>query len=124
LGKARAHVRRDRERGNIHVTIDEYKSAIHKAVVDGNGMDVYTGLPLRWDLLHTYNNIEAKAGGRAYKSGFADLPTVDHIDDGMGSVNIVVCSWRVNACKSDLTLEEFLAVCRSVQEYHSSRNLD
>lgn len=49
-GKARAHVKRDRERGNIHVTTDDYRRAIHKAVLDGNGLDIYTGLPLRWDL--------------------------------------------------------------------------
>lgn len=121
-GKADAHVIRDRKRGNTHVTTSDYKKAIHQAVLDGNGLDVYTGLPLNWRLLHTYNNTDAKAGGRSYKNGFADLPSVDHIDDGKGPVNIVICSWRVNACKSDLTIDEFLAVCQNVVRYKDSQN--
>ena len=119
--RAVAHVERDKKRGNTHVTPGDYRKAIHQAVLDGNGLDAYTGLPLRWDLLHTWNNDDAKAGGRLYKGLFADLPSVDHLDDGMGVVNIVICSWRVNACKSDLTLEEFLTVCHSVQEYQELR---
>ncbi len=30
--KARAHVKRDRDRGNLTTTIEEYKQAIHRAV--------------------------------------------------------------------------------------------
>ncbi len=112
--KAKAHVRRDRERGNLTATIEEYKQAIHRAVERGGDRDAYTGRPLQWDLISRYSNAEAKKHGRAYKKEFGDLPTVDHVTDGLTQAKFVICSWRVNDAKNDLALAEFLDVCRAV----------
>lgn len=115
---AEAHKRRDRKRGNATATRESYMLAIHAAVLRGAGRDEYTGLPLRWNLVSTYDNVRSAAGGRAYKKSFADLPTVDHVGDGLGLADFAICSWRVNDAKNDLTIEEFLEVCRQVLRHN------
>jgi hypothetical protein len=90
--KARTHVKRDRERGNLTATVGEYKQAIHRAVERGGDRDAYTGRPLRWDLISRYSNAESRLRRRAYKKGFGDLPTVDHVADGPGPADFVICS--------------------------------
>lgn len=112
--RAMAHVQRDRKRRNTVASVSSYKAAIHAAVLESNGNDAYTGEPLNWDLISKYTNDESKEGGRSYKKGFALLPTVDHVDDGLGEPNFVICSWRVNDAKNDLSFDEFVDVCRKV----------
>ena len=119
--KAAAHRRRDKKRGNLGATIEEYKIAIHKAVKKSNGMDAYTGKQLRWDLLSKYDNDASKAGGRVYKSEFSELPTVDHIGDGLGEPDFHICSWRINDAKNDLSYEEFISVCEDVLGYYKNK---
>jgi hypothetical protein len=115
--KADAHKRRDRGRGNDTATRESYMLAIHEAVHRSRGFDEYTGLPLRWDLASTYDNERSGTEGRAYKKSLADLPTVDHVGDGLGPADFAICSWRVNDAKNDLTMKEFLTVCRQVLKY-------
>ena len=79
-----------------------------------NGRDYYTGEMLNWKLISQYRNDASKNGKRQYKKGFALLPTVDHVGDGMGPANFVICSWRTNDAKSDLTCAEFEELCRKV----------
>ncbi len=86
--------------------------------LDPKGIDAYTGKKLRWDLISKYDNDQSKAKGREYKKEFGDLPTVDHVDDGSGSPQFNICSWRVNDAKNDLTLDEFLVLCREVLEFN------
>jgi hypothetical protein len=102
--------------------VESYKGAIHRAVVACNGVDCYTGLAVRWDLISTYDNALSKAGRRKYKSGLADLPSVDHVGDGLGMPEFRICAWRVNDAKTDLTHEEFVALCRLVVQ-HAERNV-
>jgi hypothetical protein len=90
---------------------DLLRDAIHKAVCAGGDRDAYTGRPLRWDLIRTYNNDESKALKREYKKQFADLPTVDHEDNGMGDPKFKICAWRTNDSKNDLTVEELIEFC-------------
>jgi len=111
---AKRQVKRDRARGNANATMKEYKQAIHRAVERCGGRDEYTGQPLRWELISRYNNDESKKRGRAYKKEFGDLPTVDHVGDGLGPADFVVCSWRVNDAKNDLDRADFIEVCRAV----------
>jgi len=111
--KAATHVRRDRKRGNDTATLALYRKAIHEAVCDGGDRDAYTGESLDWNLIRTYDNDESKRGRRAYKKRFALLPTVDHVDDGLGHPDFRICSWRTNDCKNDLTLEELTTFCHS-----------
>jgi len=71
-------------------------------------------MPLRWELISRYENAGAKARGRVYKKRFADLPTIDHLGDGTGSPQLRICSWRTNDAKSDLSYDEFVALCKAV----------
>lgn len=73
---------------------ESYKIAIHKAVVLSEGRDQYTGEMLHWRLLGQYRNAESKAGRRRYKAKFALLPTVDHVGDGLGLADFVICAWQ------------------------------
>ena len=112
--KAATHARRDRKRGNTTATIESYKAAIHGAVVASGGSDAYTGLPLDWSLIGTYDNAKSSAGRRVYKKSLADLPTVDHVGDGLGPAEFRICSFRINDAKHDLSEDEFIDVCRRV----------
>lgn len=112
--KAVAHVRRDRKRGNLSATNEEYNIEIHRAVMESEGRDCYTGDKLDWSLISTYENERSKSGGRRYKATFALLPTVDHVEDGLGPAAFKICCWRTNGAKNDLTLPEFLELCEKV----------
>ena len=118
--KAAAHCKRDRRRyAESAVILADYKQRIHEAVCKSHGHDWYTGEMLRWDLLSKYDNEDSRAGRATYKSEFALLPTVDHMMAGNGPYEFVICSWRTNDAKSDLSHEEFLALCCRVIEHHS-----
>lgn len=121
--RAVAHVKRDRKRGNPTATVKEYKEAIHRLVVDSNGLDPYTHESLDWSLIGTYDNAKAKARGREYKARYALMPSVDHQDDGLGPANFRICSWKSNDAKSDLSYPEFLNLCRMVIEVADSSHL-
>lgn len=95
-----------------------YRIAIRAAVVASNGQDAYTGEVLDWSLLSRYDNVESAEGGRSYKHGFARLPTVDHVGDGLGAADFKICGWRVNDAMHDLDMPAFLGVCRTVLEHH------
>lgn len=116
--KATAHRKRDRARGNPSATRESYMAAIHEAVRASGGRDAYTGRPLRWDLISTYDNEASMTGGRAYKKSLGDLPTVDHVGDGLGPAEFRICSWRTNDAKNDLSYDEFVALCRQVVSHH------
>lgn len=112
--KALAHVKRDRGRGNETATNEEYKIAIHQAVCDSHGKDAYTNEDLDWSLLSQYDNELSKMHGRHYKKQFALLPSVDHVGDGKGAADFKICAWRTNDAKNDLSLGEFIDLCRKV----------
>lgn len=116
--KAQAHVKRDRKRGNATAIGEAYRIAIHAAVGASGGCDAYTGEPLDWTLLSRYDNTDSAEGGRSYKHGFARLPTIDHVSDGLGPADFKICGWRVNDAKHDLDIPSFLGVCRAVLEHH------
>lgn len=113
-GKAQAHIRRDRERGNTQGTVSEYKRAIHDAVCDSGGRDHYTGEQLDWHLISTYSKEESKQGRRIYKAQFALLPTVDNVGDGSGQADFRICGWATNDAKGDLPLLDFVRLCQRV----------
>ena len=94
--------------------------AIHQAVYKSGGLDAYTGEALDWNLISVYNNEESRKGRRVYKKKFAKLPTVDHVGDGTGSADFVICGWGTNDCKNDLPRAEFIELCRAVLA-HSDR---
>ena len=111
--KAVAHMRRDRARGRP-ATRAQYKAAIHQAVVLSEGRDAYTGEPLDWHLISTYSNEASSEGRHAYKATLALLPTVDHFVAGVSAADFRICAWRTNDAKNDLTVADFVALCRRV----------
>lgn len=116
--KAQEHVRRDRRRGNETAIGEEYRDAIHTAVIESGGHDAYTGEELKWSLISKFDNDEAKKHRRDYKRGFALLPTADHVGDGMGLANFKICSWRTNDAKNDLEMPAFLELCQAVLKHN------
>ena len=112
--KAAAHVKRDRKRGNPSAGNSLYKVAIHKAVCLSGGRDAYTDEKLDWSLISTYSNDASALNKRNYKAGFALLPTVDHVNDGLGPADFAICGWRTNGAKSDMSFDEFAGLCRKV----------
>ena len=116
--KAIAHVRRDRKRGNQAALNEAYKRAIHDAVCQSGGNDAYTGEAMHWHLLSKYDNQASSQGRRQYKAGFALLPTVDHVGDGLGAASFKICGWRTNDAKNDLGHEEFVQLCQRVITHH------
>jgi hypothetical protein len=116
-GRAVAHVKRDKKRGNTAATNETYKIAIHEAVIRSGGRDDYTGEPLNWSLVGQYSNEDSQAKGRRYKAALALLPSIDHVGDGLGAADFKICAWRTNDAKHDLTHQEFVALCRRVVEH-------
>lgn len=92
--------------------------AIHQAVIESNGFDYYTGEPLAWELIRTYDNAKSKAGTRVYKKSFYLLPTVDHFGDDLTANAFKICGWRTNDCKNDLSQEELIKFCELVLTHH------
>jgi hypothetical protein len=118
--KAAAHARRDRKRLPDSIELSAYKQKIHAAVCNSDGVDWYTGEPLDWEKISSYNNDESKLNRSKYKAGLALLPTVDHVLGEAGLYDFVICGWRTNDAKNDLNLTEFLDVCRKVIARHGS----
>jgi hypothetical protein len=116
--KAAGHLKRDRNRGNIIADGASYRLGIHEAVLRSNGNDEYTGRGLRWDLISQYDNDKAAADRRRYKREFYNLPTVDHVGDGLAEADFAICSWQVNDAKHDQTLDEFVEMCRSIVSFN------
>lgn len=112
--KAAAHVKRDRARANHPITGEAYRHTIHDAVTDHGTHDYYTGEMLDWSLVSLYNNEESKLGRSTYKAGFALLPTVDHVLTSDGKWDFVICAWRTNDAKNDMSQIEFVDLCRRV----------
>jgi hypothetical protein len=109
--KAQAHIKRDRNRGNLSAVGESYRRAIHDAVIQCEGRDYYTGETLDWSLISQYDNEASASGRRQYKAKFALLPTVDHVGDGTGAADFVICGWRTNDMKNDMSHTELAAAC-------------
>jgi hypothetical protein len=119
--KCTAHVRRDRKRAAHVITGEAYRGKMHDAVVASNGRDHYTGELLDWHLIGTYCNESSKAGRSEYKATMALLPTIDHVLLENGEWDVVVCAWRTNDAKNDLSHSEFIDLCRMMISQHESR---
>lgn len=110
--KAVTLCKRDQKRGGTG-NVQEYRLAIHAAVLASEGRDHWTGEPLAWELIGTYDNTEAAAGKGAHKKQYAMLPTIDHRSNEPGT-DFVICGWRTNDAKHDMTPDELLEFCRAV----------
>jgi hypothetical protein len=118
--RAAACVNRDRKRLSYPITGLAYRTLIHAAVCRSGGADHYTGEALDWGLLSKYDNEESRIGRATYKAKFALLPSVDHVLVEDGRFDFVVCGWRTNNAKADLSHKEFVALCCMVVGHFES----
>ncbi len=116
--KANAHLIRDRKRWHSTASVKDYMIAIHSAVIDAGRYDYYTGEELDWGLVDKHSNEQSSAGWTSYKRMLAMMPMVNHAGDVPGDLDLRICSWRTDDAKSDLTLEEFVALCAKVVEHN------
>jgi hypothetical protein len=120
--KAAAHLKRDRKRfPELELTGEKYRTDIHKAVRDHGTHDFFTGEKLNWSLVSTYDNAASKLGRTAYKRDLALLPTVDHVFEADNSWSFVICAWRTNDAKNDMSHAEFVALCQRVVAHHHAQ---
>ncbi len=121
--KAAAHARRDQKRfANNWTSGAGYRDAIHAAVLASQGRDFYTGEQLDWSLLSKYDNEASKVGKHGYKAQFALLPTVDHAQADDPNTGFRICAWRTNDAKHDLSLGQFIELCKRVVAHHENDN--
>jgi hypothetical protein len=95
-----------------------YKAYIHQAVLTAGNFDPYTGEPMQWELIGTWDPAAAREGSDTYKKQFAMMPTVDHKDCQSDLLQFEICTWQINDCKCDLTPTDFIKMCRKVTRYH------
>jgi len=116
--KANTIFRRDRKRRKpyaIASTVAIYKGKVHNAVTSGGQYDPYTGEPLAWELVSTWDSSRDHPDG--YKKKFALMPTIDHITPDV--LEFEVCSWEINDAKCDLDPAEFVELCKKVVKFRS-----
>ena len=91
---------------------NDYRKKICEAIKKAPyvGKDYYTGEKLDLNLIGKYQNSDAKQNGKAYKRKFALMPTVDHIN-AEAKPEFVICSWRMNDAKNDLSECGFTKLC-------------
>jgi hypothetical protein len=91
-----------------------YRKAIHRAVGESGALDPYTGDAMAWDRIGTWDTTKGKDNHDIFKTGFALLPTVDHLGPDAQELDFEICSWLVNCCKSSFTRDEFIGICKKV----------
>lgn len=119
--KAVTLCKRDQKRGGSS-NVQEYRMAIHNAVVASDGLDHWTGEQLDWHLIGTYDNREAEVGGGAHKKQYALLPTIDHRSN-VPEPDFVICAWRTNDAKHDMTPQELVEFCRRVLAHFEAKTV-
>jgi hypothetical protein len=120
--RAKPHARSDSAKTGKSITISDCKRRIHDAVCSSDGIDWYTAEPLHWERVSKYDNAASKAGRSKYKAEVALLPTVDHVWESDGSYQFVICGWRTNDAKGDLSLPELVNFCQLILARHNTTN--
>ena len=110
--KAVTLAKRDQKRGGVG-NVQQYRLAIHEAVLASEGRDHWTGEALAWELIGTYDNRDTATGKGESKKRFAMLPTIDQRSN-QAEPDFVICAWRTNDAKHDMTPQELLQFCSAV----------
>ena len=101
-----------------------YSALIHAAVNRSGQTDPFTGQPLAWELVGTWDSSSSAVHDPAVMKKFALLPSVDHIDPSADTLQFEICSFEINKCKSSLNPAEFVAQCRRIVEFRGKRTAD
>ena len=72
-------------------------------------------------LIGTYDNREATTGKGENKKRYAMLPTIDHRTN-QPEPDFVICAWRTNDAKHDMTPQELLQFCTAVLNHSQNWN--
>jgi hypothetical protein len=72
---------------------------------------------LRWDLIATWDPDIAKDS--VLMPQYLLLPTADQTDPG--KLDFEICSWLVNMCKSHLSADEFVDLCKTVTDFRAKK---
>ena len=96
-----------------------YKKGIYTAAMNAGLFDPYTGERMAWEKIKTWDSTKGKDWPDDLIKSFYLMPTVDHVDPSASVLEFQICSWRINECKSGLTPQEFIEVCRKVDSRHS-----
>ena len=116
--KARTHYNRDKkyfgEKFNSKIKPKEYKLAIHNAVIKSDGKCFYTDEKLAWNKINKFGSLIENNKRDYDKRKYELLPTLEHIDRSVHSLNFAIVSWKVNDAKNNLNIEEFLELCKLV----------
>ena len=110
--KAVSLCKRDQKRHG-HGDVQQYRLAIHEAVVASKGYDHWTGEWLTWELIGTYDTREAPSGGGEHKRKYALLPSVDQRST-TSEPDVVICAWRTHDAMADMSPAELLHFCQLV----------
>lgn len=120
--KAVTLAKRDQKRGGVG-NVQQYRLAIHEAVLASQEHDHWTGEWLDWELIGTYDNREAAEGKGEHKKRYAMLPTIDHRSN-QPEPDFVICAWRTNDAKHDMTPQELLQFCSAVFKHSPNWGAD
>ena len=113
FAKATANYKRDSGRGNNEITRQAYRKAIHQAVIASGGVDAYTGLPLDWHLIGTYDNETSREQGEPIRKDWGTCRQSITSGMGLGRQTSRSASWPQRR-QNDLTIEEFIELCKQV----------
>ena len=117
--KAVSLCKRDQKRHG-HGDVQQYRLAIHEAVVASKGYDHWTGEWLAWELIGTSDTREAPSAGGEHKRKFALLPSVDQRST-TSEPDVVICAWRTHDAMADMTPAELLHFCQMVVNHSQQR---
>ncbi len=125
--KARNLFKRDKNRAiNIvqwNYKPHDYLDAILQTIINNDcSIDYYTKEVLCWEKIGTYNNDCSKEQGNDYKRALDLLPSIDHIN-AKPEPQFVICSWRTNDIKSNMSKNELVDWCRRFL-LHQDKNQD
>ena len=105
---------RNRDTRGLRQPIDQYREAIHRAVLKSNGLDCYTGEELEWNRL---NHDKPVGGGQRNHRIMGRYPSVDHYY-GTDRLEYRICAGSVNHAKGALDHQQFVELCRKVVQHH------
>jgi len=123
LKRAKELRKRDLEVGRqfakTHV-VSDYRKLINDAVYANGRYDPFTGDTLDWSLVKVWDTSKSIDSDGTYIKKFALLPVVDHIDPTAAELRFEMCANQVNLCKSYLTPDDFVALCKKIVTYRKT----
>ena len=100
--------------------VSDYCKLLDDAVHNGGRFDPFTGDELQWRLIGQWDVTHTVDPDGSYYRKFALAPAVDHVDPEAPELKFEICSNQVNLCKSYLSPDDFVALCRRIAAYRKA----